>query len=61
MMDRPPLLRAAPRMKSTWPPVPEIWFRPMDSEAIWPIRSTWTQELMDTRLSFWAMTKGSFT
>ena len=29
----------------------------MLSEATWPIRSTCTQELMDTMFSFWAMTK----
>ena len=61
MMDTPPLLAEAPRTKSTWPPTPEICLGPMLSEATWPIRSTCTQELMDTMFSFWAMTKGLLT
>ena len=56
MMDTPPLEADAPRTKSTWPPAPEICFRPTDSEATWPIRSICTQELMEIRLSFRAMT-----
>ena len=30
MMDTPPLDADAPRTKSTWPPAPEICFRPTD-------------------------------
>ena len=32
----PPDERVAPMTKSSCPPVPEIWRRPMDSELIWP-------------------------
>ncbi len=59
MMLRPPLERAAPRTKSTWPPTPENCLAPMASAATWPIRSTEMAELTLTMLSFWAMTKGS--
>ena len=31
MMERPPLDKFAPRTKSIWPPIPEIWRRPIAS------------------------------
>ena len=61
IMVRPPRLILAPRTKSTWPPTPLICRRPTQVETTWPIRSTCTQELMETRLSFWQMTRGSLT
>ena len=48
MMGLPPLLRAAPRMKSTWPPMPEKKRPPSVSAATWPVRSTASAELIAT-------------
>ena len=61
MSDLPPRLILAPRTKSTWPPTPLICRSPTEVETTCPIRSTCTQELIETRLSFCAMTRGSFT
>ena len=61
MIVRPPRLIEAPRTKSTCPTTPLICRRPTDSLATWPMRSTWTQELIETMLSFSAMTRGSLT
>ena len=44
MMERPPLDKFAPRTKSIWPPMPEIWRRPIASAQTCPCRSTSTQE-----------------
>ena len=52
MIDLPPLLRAAPRTKSTWPPMPVNCSGPMESATTWPMRSIWIAELMATTLSF---------
>ena len=52
IMEIPPFDKAAPRTKSTWPPVPLNCFKPNVSEATWPIKSTSMQELMETILSF---------
>ncbi len=57
----PPRLMAAPVRKSSCPPVPLICLVPEDSEHTCPYRSTDTQPFMDTMLSFWAITAGSFT
>ncbi len=57
----PPLERAAPRTKSSWPPTPLYSRVPMESAQTWPVRSTEMAELMQTILSFWAMLKGSLT
>src|SRR5215510_8653812 len=51
MIERPPLLRAAPRTKSTSPPVPDIWRVPRLSEFTWPVKSTCTAALgVDTQI-----------
>src|SRR5262249_48888434 len=51
MIERPPLLRAAPRTKSTSPPVPDIWRIPRLSEFTWPVKSTCTAALIATTFS----------
>ena len=61
MIALPSRLRAAPRTKSTWPPMPVNCAAPMESATTWPIRSTWMAELMATTRSFWPMTYGSLT
>ena len=53
---RPPLEFCAPMAVSAWPPVPENCVDPIDSLAHWPVRSTSMVELIDTMLSFCAMT-----
>ena len=59
MIGLPPRLRAAPRMKSTWPPIPEKNRPRRVSAATWPVRSTARAELIATMWSLRAMTKGS--
>ena len=61
MMERPPGLRAAPRMKSAWPPTPPTWVRPMVSAAICPMRSASIQEVIDTILRLRRITPGAST
>ncbi len=61
MIALPSRLRAAPRTKSTWPPMPVNCAAPMESATTWPIRSTWMAELMATTRSFCPMTNGSLT
>jgi hypothetical protein len=59
MMGFPPRLRPAPRMKSTWPPMPEK-NRPSNvSAATCPVRSTPRAALMATMRSLRAMITGS--
>ena len=61
MIALPSRLRAAPRTKSTCPPMPVNCVGPMESATTWPMRSTWIAELMATTVSFWPMMYGSFT
>ena len=60
MIGRPPLLRAAPRMKSTCPPMPEKKREPIESAATWPVRSTARAELIATMSSLREIWNGSF-
>ncbi len=60
MIALPSRLRAAPRTKSTWPPMPVNCAAPMLSATTCPIRSTCRAELMETTRSFWPMMYGSF-
>ena len=55
-----PRLRDAPRMKSTWPPMPEKMCGPIESASTWPVRSIWSALFMATTLSFWPIMHGSF-
>ncbi len=55
MNDMPPFDIAAPRTKSTWPPVPLYIEWPRDSDAHWPVRSTVIVLLIETMWSFLAM------
>ena len=50
-MERPPREPAAPRMKSTEPPVPVTWRPRIISAFTWPPRSISRAELMDTKRS----------
>lgn len=59
MIALPSRLRAAPRTKSTWPPMPVNCSGPIESATTCPIRSTWRAELMETTRSFWPMMYGS--
>ena len=59
MIGMPPLERAAPRRKSTWPPMPLYGVWPMESAQTCPVRSTSMAELMATMRSFCAITNGS--
>ena len=60
MIGLPPLLRAAPRMKSTCPPMPEKKRPPIVSAATWPVRSTASAELIAIMWSLRAIWNGSF-
>lgn len=55
----PPRLRLAPRMKSTWPPIPEKNLPSSVSDATWPVRSTASTELTEIIRSLRAMVNGS--
>ena len=55
MIALPSRLRAAPRTKSTWPPMPVNCTGPIASATTWPMRSTWMAELIATTRSFWPM------
>ena len=46
MIGRPSSARAAPRMKSIWPPTPLYIRWPIESAHTWPVRSTSMAELM---------------
>ena len=59
MIGLPPRLRAAPRMKSTCPPMPEKKRPPSVSAATWPVRSTASAELIAIMRSLRAITNGS--
>ena len=59
MMALPPRLRAAPRTKSTCPPMPEKNFPIRVSEATWPVRSIASAELIEIIWSLRAMIAGS--
>jgi hypothetical protein len=61
MIGSPPFECAAPRMKSTCPPMPLKGRQPTESEQTWPVRSTSIAELIATMRSFRAITQGSFT
>ena len=61
MIALPSRLRAAPRTKSTWPPMPVNCTAPMVSATTWPMRSTWMAELMATTRSFCPIRYGSLT
>ena len=60
MIGLPPRLRAAPRTKSTCPPMPEKNRPSSVSAATCPVRSTASAELIAIMLSLRAMTNGSF-
>ena len=61
MKALPPFDFAAPVMKSSCPPVPEMCRVPELSEDTWPYRSTLMQLLMATMLSMAPMSSGEFT
>ena len=60
MIGTPRTARAAPRMKSTWPPMPLQSFGPSESAQTWPVRSTSIAELIAVISSWRAITNGSF-
>ena len=60
MIGLPPRERAAPRMKSIWPPMPENTSWPIESAHTWPLRSIWMAELMATIFGFLRITAVSF-
>lgn len=47
---------AAPLRKSTWPPKPEYILVPIESDTIWPVKSTSMQELIAVIFGFFAIT-----
>ena len=55
----PPFERAAPRRKSTCPPMPLYIALPIESEHTCPVRSTSMAELIATMRLFCAITNGS--
>ena len=55
-MAFPPGDAWAPRIQSSWPPVPLIWRAPTDSEHTCPFRSTLSALLMHICVRFCAMT-----
>ena len=59
MIGTPPFERAAPRRKSTCPPMPLYGVLPIESEHTCPVRSTSIAELIATMRSFCAITNGS--
>ena len=56
MMALPPGDWAAPRLKSTCPPMPEKNFVPSESAQTWPVRSISSATLIATILCCWLMT-----
>ena len=61
LVNVPPCERAAPVLKSTWPPNPEKNLVPIESAHTWPVRSISSATLIATILCCWLMIYGLFT
>ncbi len=61
MIGLPPSESAAPRRKSSWPPMPLYWRVPMLSAQTWPVRSISIAPLIATTFGLRPMIAGSFT